>query len=620
MARAGMVAVLLCLIPVGAHAQVTVEQSLWGFDGRFATSRFTPLSVQLNTASADPIEVEVGLRRYVGIANAVGAPQVEKAFLAPFSMRWVQFYPYMDDQTSSCRLKIGDQTVDIPAPRGNRFQRILLDDGTNLTSAASIVKLFPEQLFPPFVTATDGLQAVFLDHVPKWEEGRRQAFLDWLWLGGHVYLLHDTTGRFPQFSGDLAFLNAPLESFPYGTGRIERLDMPRGGLSRSVLRRLFRSLPGDRIPAAQGETAELPEDGSLEVQRGVGTDAQDEAEELEEQKYGIMMHSDLLSAGRLLPELKRMTRPEHSWLLLHFLFWAYLATIFPGAYLLGLKLADFRWVYAGLGGAVLLFSLAFAIVGHRGYGEKAAVYSTALVRPLKDGSWDVNCWSDAFVTTGGTYQIRHAGQGLLYSTCQNQEAVRGVIRNGSDGGFVVDIPPYSSREFAHRTRVPAAPLPVRMVSATPTIDGLSSLEVEIGNSFPGAKTFHAISGSHIYLLSRDGSRLKLQTDLGTVPAVLGLSDDAQNYAMPNMLMTYDGDDHTQEQRFADLGVRMLVQAARVGTRREARRQVLPPGMVRLCVYADLPPELAPRPDSGMARNLGRAMYVVDVSLSSPEQP
>lgn len=597
-------------------AQVKVEQTQWGFDGRAAASHFTPLSVEVSNTSADQVEVDLVLRRQSGIANPVDAPLLEKAFLAPFSSRWVQFYPYMTVSTTSCRLKLGDETIDIPSPRFNRFQRILLDDGTNLSSESSLVKSFPDQLFPPFVTATDGLQAVFLDHVPKWEEGRRTAFLEWLWLGGRLYLIQDGAGRFPQFSGEMAFLNAPLEEFSHGTGRIRRLELRRGGLNRGVLRGLFKDLPGDRIPLPAGSVVETTGNDPIEIQRGV-EEAREEAEEAQEQQYGMFMRDDLLSAERLLTELKQMTRPQHSWLLLHFLFWIYIAAVFPGAYVLGLRLADYRWVYVGLGAAVTFFSIAFAIVGHRGYGERAAVYTTALIRPLPEAGWDVSGWSDAFVTLGSTYTIHHSGQGLLYATCQDLEPVRGLIQNGADASFTVDIPPYSSREFAHRVRTPGKRFDVRVKSCTPGAEGLAAFELTVGKDFPAeVRTCHAIAGNHIYLVSRDGDSFKLQTDLGTVANVLGLRDDSS--MVPVMMLGYGEDESSQDERFSNLGQRLLAQAVHVGTRREARRSSLPADMLRLCIYTSLPEELAPPPSLG--RNIGRAMYVLDLPLNASEQP
>ena len=61
-----------------------------------------------------------------------------------------------------------------------------------------------------------------------------------------------------------------------------------------------------------------------------------------------------------------MTKPEHNWLLLHFMFWVYIALVFPGCYLLGKRWSDFRVVYAGLLSTVALFSLLFSYVGQRG--------------------------------------------------------------------------------------------------------------------------------------------------------------------------------------------------------------------------------------------------------------
>ena len=151
-----------------------------------------------------------------------------------------------------------------------------------------------------------------------------------------------------------------------------------------------------------------------------------------------------------------MTKPNHNWVLLHLMFWAYIVLIFPGCYLLGKKWSDFRVVYAGLLGTVGLFSLMFSYVGQRGYGEATTVHTVAFASPLPDGQMDVSSWSNIFVTGGADYELRHQGFGSLYSTCNETEQVKGLINNGAEALFKVDIPPFSNRELAARTKIPVA--------------------------------------------------------------------------------------------------------------------------------------------------------------------
>src|SRR5581483_5623718 len=97
-------------------------------------------------------------------------------------------------------------------PRLAKYQRVILDDPNSVMSKGGQMKFhLPDNLFPPFATATDALQLVILDHVPRWEESRRQAFLDWLYLGGTVVVLHDSSGKFPDFAGPMSILKAPVD-------------------------------------------------------------------------------------------------------------------------------------------------------------------------------------------------------------------------------------------------------------------------------------------------------------------------------------------------------------------------------------------------------------------------
>ena len=60
-------------LPEPVVAQVKIEQTHWGFDGRAAASHFTPLSVEVRNTSAEQVEIDLVLRRQAGIANPVDA-------------------------------------------------------------------------------------------------------------------------------------------------------------------------------------------------------------------------------------------------------------------------------------------------------------------------------------------------------------------------------------------------------------------------------------------------------------------------------------------------------------------------------------------------------------------
>src|SRR3954471_16246164 len=110
-------------------------------------------------------------------------------------------------------------------------------------------------------------------------------------------------------------------------------------------------------------------------------------------------------------ELNQMTRPKHKWAVIYLLSLVYIALIFPGFYLLGLKRSDYRIMYGAMLGIVATFSGLFAFIGRRGYDETTTIHTVAIATPLADGSLDVTGWTNAFVTSGANYAITNDGTG-----------------------------------------------------------------------------------------------------------------------------------------------------------------------------------------------------------------
>ena len=304
------------------------------------------------------------------------------------------------------------------------------------------VRQFPDSLFPPMVTATDGLKEVLLDHVPQWEESRRQAFYDWLYRGGALHLLKDTDGAYPRFTAQLVELNNPSESFHVGNGTVIRHDRPRSRLDAAFVDTLTagKAPSGDPNQDAQSANpAANPPNGAPAPLAGVRADTKG------------ALFPDL--CGGLFAFLKTLNKPNHNWLLIYAMALIYVVTVVPGVHYLGRKRFDYRLVYGTLVGLIVLFSLGFAYFGRRGHREASAVNSLAVARQLPGGAWDVTSWSNVFVINGTDYEIVHGGSQRLYSTAQTFEAVNGVIRNGNPGRFDVDIPPFSSQPFVGRLKV-----------------------------------------------------------------------------------------------------------------------------------------------------------------------
>ncbi len=401
-------------------AAVEVEEVIWGFDGQVVPYRFNTLSILVSNPTPDPVDVTLRLTRSTAGADRVGANIDEPVFLSPFASRWVQFYPYMASRWDIWTVSWGrapSQRHELPEPRLGGLARVTLTESDRMRTSVTSLKSLPEQLFPPLVAATENLEAVFLDHAPRWQEARRQAMLDWLYRGGQLFLLRGEDGEFPQFTGQLAVLNAPLDTQPIGAGRVTRVDRPGDEIDSDFVNQLLGE-PNDKVNSSE----------------------------------------DWEVATNFFGLLRSMTSPHHAWFAIHAMSIIYLALVFPGWYLLSRARIDYRTTILAFLGVALLFTIAFHVVGRRGYGETTSVNSIALARPVGDGAYDVLQWSNVFVTDGDAYLLKHQGNGHLFSTCQIAEKVNAVIDNGLDGSMIVDIPLFSSRAYLHRSKVQAQPI------------------------------------------------------------------------------------------------------------------------------------------------------------------
>ena len=188
-ATAALLAVAVLSFPRSAWA-IEVEQVRWGFDGQVVANRYHPLSLLIRNSSPDPVDLILQLRKSNAGSERIGANLQEQIFLSPFASRWVQFYPHVSTLQQEWTVVWGrgaGERLKLPTPRRGRPACVLLFDQDELSNDVGPWRGFPDQLFPPLVTATDALEAVLLDHVPRWQKARRQAFLDWLYRGGTLH-------------------------------------------------------------------------------------------------------------------------------------------------------------------------------------------------------------------------------------------------------------------------------------------------------------------------------------------------------------------------------------------------------------------------------------------------
>ncbi len=565
---------LAALVATPLHA-LQVEQTLWGFDGRVVPERFNPLSVLVtnpgNLAFDGALELTAGM---AGPA-ARGASYVQPIFLAPRTSRWVQF----SVQTGSGALgryalswgRGTHDSIDLDDPvRNGAPACVWLRDIGNPFTAGGALKTFPDQLFPTSAPAAESLDAVVLDHVPNWEPARREAFLDWVRLGGIVHLLAGPDGALPVFGGELKELDTKEEVTRLGAGRVVHHAIAAQEMSEKYL-------------AAHGYPARI----------------------LEAAKSPTIYDLD----GSFFRHLSSLTRPKVNWPLINLLMIAYVAVIGPLHNFYRRRL-DYRVSILVFLGCVAVFGVALGITGRRGYGESQTVHSVSLARSMGGGRADVTQWISAFAVTGDRYLLTHRAPANLYAPDRFAEAGSGLLFNGKDGHLLVDIPLYSARAFLHRAIMTGEDPSVTVEKWELAGGNLKELRLKAGPGFPRQPDFiRAVYAGNIYnLVLREGVlELEYQT-----PQPLA------NYFAPDKLNVVNNANFN----FGDM--------AKAG---ESLRRLTPVLMARALSYPGVFPNtisapakpadlqlivFAPEPPSfqlqgkGFTREAGWVLYVQDV--------
>ena len=548
-----------------------VEQVVWGFDGQVVSYRFNTLSILLNNPTAEAMELRLRLTRSSNAsADRVGAKVEESVFLSPFASRWVQFYPYVSSPWDEWTLSWGlgpKRRYDLPKPTLGRKARILLTQPDRIRQQGASLKSLPDNLFPPLVSATENLEAVFLDYAPRWQEARRQALLDWLYRGGRLYVMRGEDGSYPEFTGQLAMLNAPLERQRVGSGLVTRLDRTVDGVDMPLINEL---LPPP-LPAPSGSATDW----------------------------------DL--ALNLFSSLREMTAPEHSWPVIHFMSLVYLALVFPGWYLLSSRRADYRTTMFAFLGVAIIFTFAFHLVGKRGYGESTTVNSVAIARPVSKTAYDVLQWSNVFVTDGDNYLLQHPGVGHLYSTCQNTEAVNGVIDNGIEGAFLVDIPLFSSRSYLHRGKINVPTTIQFTIEEFEADETLDKLVLVPNQPLPeGAKEILALYRDAVHPLKyADGKLSSIGYDV-PLPGKVKWPDD-QRYNRWNY------ERRAPEKLYHHMQGALVGRALGLSAEQDTARFQLPDDRLTIFLYAPMTQEFTVQHEV-LGHQRGHVMYAIDIPL------
>lgn len=402
---------MLLMLAGRTVAALQIGPPIWSFDGKVLPYSFNLVSFEVRNAGAQPFDGDLVLDDGAGLGARSSAPFKQRIFLAPGTARWVQFFPYIGNYNPQWRLSWDDgqaRTVDLGQPSEGPPAVVRLGDPVSPGTRATRMRLFPENLFPPTVSATDALQAVVLDHQPRWDAQRREAFLDWVRRGGVIHLIPGPDGAIPQFTEELAPLNVPGDRGRVAAGLVVKHHVSGAEITEEWIRNAG-------FPAAE-----------------IRTDGEGHIHDVD---------------GFALRKLAAVTRPNIAWGIIYFLTVVYVVLIGPVFYLL--RKRDYRLMLGAFLVTVALFAWAFTVIGRRGYGEKQIYHSLAIARPLGGGRFAVRQWIHPFATTGDIYRFQHAGGSHLYAALGEGETVRGEIIAGKDAEFAADIPLFSSRPFLH---------------------------------------------------------------------------------------------------------------------------------------------------------------------------
>lgn len=479
-----------------AHA-FDIEEVRWGYAGVAHRNEINPLFLRLRNNTSEAEEFTLSLEKKSFGAGRVGAriwvaEEQSTLFLSPLTERWVTFYVYIGGRENEVQLlnERGPVKKPIQILFTNRNQmeekeeldRVLFASGDEFAlSQKAELKRFPPEIFPPVATATDILGTVFLDEMPRWQPEQRKSFMRWLQRGGVVHVLQSRTGDYPEFEEELAVLNGALDKQHIGGGIVLRHPFGRNRLDQATLKqiesneeRLFR-----------------------------------EEETRIENEMADYYYYDQDLSNSMFRTLRRFVVPDHNWPIMYVISFLYLFAVFPGAWIISKKRNDFRLTYGALLLAVFVFSMIFKIVGARGYGESTQINSIAVAHVLPDNELDVTQYSNAFVTNGGTYLLRHPGAGVIYSTASDDD-VLGDILLGPQAFFSVDIPPFTSRPFIHRSLI-SYPAPAAELTELNAEEGLKSLKLNLGDVPRDAEVW-ALFRNRVSKLSLSGENWSTSRD------------------------------------------------------------------------------------------------------------
>ena len=372
-----------------------VESTYIGFNNNIYENAFNFISFTLHNDSSSPFEGTIKLRD-----DSIGVKTIntKDIFLTPNQRKTVQMYFFVERNYRALNLEFADRRETVKLPRNNNPANIFI--GSKRNRLPKSVKSFPEENFPSSVAYTLGLNMVIMDSAPDWAPKQKLAFVNWLKLGGTLYIMKNQAGRYPHFTSQMSSLNRPNKRFSIGNGLVKKIDSFDQITFENTLKQ----------EQLQGNSFENNEEN-------------------------------------IFANLQLLVKTDHNWNLIYFLIVVYLLLIGPANYLVAQKKRDWKLPNLFFIATVAIFSLSFSIIGKRGYGEETKLSSFTLADHISEDNFLIRQWSNIFVTSGDTYTLKHATDDSTYTSPANYEMPTKI--NQSTANFVADIPLFSSKRMLH---------------------------------------------------------------------------------------------------------------------------------------------------------------------------
>ena len=431
---------------------LNIIETRWGFDGQIVKESFNQVAVLVGNDSDTAFDGSVSLLDST-LSIISGIRYVEEIYLAPHALKWIVFSPYISSHGISNKFTLiwgrdKKDTFVLPSPSEGLPSVVFFSHQKSIYVKLGLHS-FPEYLFPASPSLTNGLDAAVIATSPFFSPYQAEALKDWLSAGGLLYIIHGDDGRFPVFPENLDILNRDENEFTIGAGKVKRLAVTADKINGEFLKN------NGYVPPTQ------------------------EKVENNSSQYGN--HGDTIFKFT-----QTRIRLKHNWIHIYILIIIYLVLIVGVNLMIGKKSKNWKTPIVFFLLNVALFSLIFAFMGARGYGEKNSIHDMGYARNLGGGKFDVTQWMNVFATRGAYYNITNKGDLRYYANPEVADSPsQDIIHNGKNGFYRADIPLFSSVNILHRGKMPCENSDIAVDTFKTENGNVSELKFSISQKFPG---------------------------------------------------------------------------------------------------------------------------------------